>query len=367
MRACFCSCAAVFLVALLALVGIRAANALPVSYTLNLNPGTSNGQDVTDVMILESDGGLFNIDYPYSLGASGVSVLTHDVPFSPTSSLIVGLTEGAEKTQIVMFTGDEFAQSAAGLPFSESFSTTRHSELINHMTLAQAGDQAELAWFADTFWPTDGVAAAFPTGGSFTALEFTSGTVIGGDVSSEGNWVITGQEFIPSDDPDAHFSLPTIAIDEVATDTGPFDLEVTVDFSSTCCDAVIAIDKNVLNDSGVDWTDFHWQLGYGLGANFEPSTSSDGLDFATDPEPLDESGAFSDVEVETDDLWLFGALPEGETTTIWASLRVPRELADANNMVTFTIRQHASFVPEPTSCLLVLWAIFVCGLGCRSR
>jgi hypothetical protein len=99
--------------------------------------------------------------------------------------LIIGLTQGVDKTQIVMFMNDAFAAGATGLPFSESFSTTRHSELINHLLLAESGNQSELDWFANVFFPSDGTAASFVTGGSFTAMEFTNGDPIGNGVPEQ--------------------------------------------------------------------------------------------------------------------------------------------------------------------------------------
>lgn len=159
------------------------------SYSFDLE--TTNGQDITNVMIFESAPGMSQpfIDYGgspngYTIGGSGVSQLSHTSAFAPTTSLLIGLTQGIDKTQIVMFVNGEFAASATGLPFSESFSTTRHSELINHLLLAQSGDQSELDWFANVFFPTDGATAAFATGGSFTALEFTNGDPIGGGGSA---------------------------------------------------------------------------------------------------------------------------------------------------------------------------------------
>ena len=45
---------------------------------------------------------------------------------------------------------------------------------------------------------------------------------------------------------------------------------------------------NVVNNSGIAWDDFHFQLGFGTGAAFVPVSAGFGLDFDTpnaDPEP----------------------------------------------------------------------------------
>ena len=161
------------------------------SYSFNLDPGTSNGQDITNIMIFEADaGGQLFMDYGgtpsgFTTSGSGLLELSHTSAFAPTTSLIIGLTQGVDKTQVVMFVNDSFAASATGFPFSESFSTTRHNELINHLLLAESGDQSELDWFANIFFPTDGTAAAFATGGSFTAMEFSNGDPIGNGVPEQ--------------------------------------------------------------------------------------------------------------------------------------------------------------------------------------
>jgi len=156
------------------------------TYSLNLNPGTSNGQNVTNIMIFESSAGgsQTSIDYggapnAYSIAGSGLSFLTHQSAFTPAMSLIVGLTQAVDKVSLVIFMNETFAASAAGQNFSSVFTTTRHNEMITRMLAAQNGSAAEMDWFRNVFFPTDGMAAAFATGGSATAMQFTVGIPIG--------------------------------------------------------------------------------------------------------------------------------------------------------------------------------------------
>src|SRR3712207_3115506 len=156
------------------------------TYSLNLNPGTSNGQNVTNIMIFESSAGgsQLSIDYggapnAYSIAGSGLSFLTHQSAFTPAMSLIVGLTQAVDKVSLVIFMNETFAASAAGQNFSSVFTTTRHNEMITRMLAAQNGSAAEMDWFRNVFFPTDGMAAAFATGGAATGLQFTIATPIG--------------------------------------------------------------------------------------------------------------------------------------------------------------------------------------------
>ncbi len=156
------------------------------SYSLSLNPGTSAGNPVTNIMIFEAAAGgsqLF-IDYggssnAYTVSGTGLSTLTHTSPFVPEMSLIVGLTQQVAKVSLVILMNNSFAAQALGLPYNQSFFATNHSSLINHVLGAGNGVQSDLDWFQNVFWPIDGSRAAFQTGGSYTAMEFTTGIVVG--------------------------------------------------------------------------------------------------------------------------------------------------------------------------------------------
>ena len=186
--------------------------------------------------------------------------------------------------------------------------------------------------------------------------------------------------FLPSSDPGAHFSLATLGIDETAgAQSGDelwWDVEVKVTVSTDMIgqDAMIAIDKDVLNNTPYLWTDFHMTLGQGLGANFQESDEFDGLFFKENPEPIEKTGFFSnpperDEPGAPDNLWWFfdpgnpdpnqasfGVAP-GETPFFWLGINVPAGLFGGPavggdpTMAVFTLRQHAS-IPEPSAALL---------------
>lgn len=167
---------------LLALAATAAASSFPVDYSLNLASGTLNGNSLTSILVMESNGSSINLDFPFTLPGSGISNLSHTAPFVPTFSLIVGLdlpstTGGDNKTHLVFFTNDAFAQSAVGIPFSTVFSHTRHNNFISRLLLGEAGDATQIQWLKD-FFLGDGLAAAFPTGSNPTAVEFTSGLLL---------------------------------------------------------------------------------------------------------------------------------------------------------------------------------------------
>lgn len=170
---------------LLALCAVPAGAQTTTSYSLNLNPGTSAGGSVTNMMIFETGAaGQLSIDFggaanAYHIAGSGLSVLSHTSAFTPQLSLIIGLTQAVDKVSIVVFMNDAFAASATGMKWSDVFGSTRHNEMITRMLAAQNGSSTDMNWFRDVFFPVDGARAAFAPGGSATAMEFTVGVPIG--------------------------------------------------------------------------------------------------------------------------------------------------------------------------------------------
>ena len=344
----------VFLLSALAIVLFPApGGAVPVSYTAALN--TSLGNPVTNIMTWETDGTSTYIDYAFELPGVGTSVLSHDVPFAPTQSLVLGQTvgvdaDGNDKTQIVMLLNDDFAAANAGQKFSVAFPNTRHSVLLSNLQAAVTGDASQLAWFEDTFFPGDGAAAAFDTGGSFTVAEFTRLWIIGG-TATDGNWTVDSiVETVANVPINGESELPRIAIGETATDTGPFDVRFEVRRVWGPATGTGAIDKAVLNASGVDWPGFEMILGVGLGDTFAASIGGDGLAFSApfSTSPSETTDFFAELRIEEDRLvFSDGVLPAGETARFTVYVTVS-DLSDNN---PFTIRQTA--IPEPATLTLL--------------
>jgi hypothetical protein len=292
------------------------AHAEMVSYVANLQ--TSKGNPVYDILVLEADGAqqVHATIYPSQLPGDGTSIISHDASFTPVKSLIIGLTEGrdidgSDKTQIIMFLDSSFAAAHAGVPFSSIFPGTRHSTTISNLQAAVAGDAAQLAWFTDTFFPGPAAGAAFDTRGPFTVAEFTSLTIDGAKAVA-GNWMITSLQTVPFNDPKAINGRATEVISETAKmDTGPFDILFSLTTHSDR--GQFAIDKSVLNNTGVAWRQFEMQLGTGSGPDFVPSTTGDNLSFVSSLDNREETGAFPTVLVEEDRILFTGLLRPGGT------------------------------------------------------
>jgi hypothetical protein len=354
--------------ALLSLASL--AHGETVSYTANLN--TSKGNPVYDVLILETDGTqqVHATVYPSELPGTGPSVISHDVPFTPVKSLIIGLTEGKDAsgndhTQIVMFLDSAFAAAHAGVPFSSVFPGTRHSTTVANLQAAVAGDATQLAWFTDTFFSGPAAGAAFDSHGPFTVAEFTSLTITGASAAA-GNWVINSLQKVPITP-----STPaTEVIDETAKiDTGPFDIafELSKRVTEGTRVGYLGIDKTVLNDTGVAWNRFEMLLGTGSGAGFVPSTMGDGLSFIATFNNHETTGAFPNVVVEEDRIVFTGLLAPGGTAhfVVFVSNIFPPDPA------IITLRQLAFAPPSAAPALspwsLAVLAVLLSAVGVRLR
>ena len=331
-----------------------------VSYTANLN--TSKGNPVYDILILETDGTQVHAAvYPSELPGRGTSVISHDVPFTPTKSLVIGLTEGqdtdgSDKTELIMFLDNAFAAANVGVPFSSIFAGARHSVTVANLQEAAAGNAAQLAWFTDTFFPGPAAGAAFDSHGPFTVAEFTFLKIIGASAVS-GNWMITSQQTVPADDPNALEGRATEVIGETAkVDTGPFDISFTLSEGGE-----FAADKTVLNNTGVAWQRFEMQLGTGSGGSFVPSTTGDGLSFNATLSNHESTGAFPNVVVAEDRIIFTGFLPPGGTAHFIVFVTVPLDLP------TITLWQiaiaRATAAPALTPWSLAVLALLLSGLG----
>jgi len=146
-----------------------------------------------------------------------------------------------------------------------------------------------------------------------------------------------------------------LEVDKTAVDMGPFDMEITVTGGLTA----ITIDETVLNPTMVDWTDYHVQLGTGLGDDFEASTPGDGLLFVSGT-----SATFPTLTWLSEDELAFSGSIVGPLNSDDLLLQLQLPGADP---YTFTLRQWptTTVIPEPST--LVIWALGLLGLGFYGR
>ncbi len=114
-----------------------------------------------------------------------------------------------------------------------------------------------------------------------------------------------------------------------------------------------AFAEGVSNSTGLDFSQYRIELGFGEGALFVPSTSGDGLDFDAPDEDstLDFSAFFSTPTLVGEDVILAtgGLFPNLAFTTppFIFSIDVP------DGIDSFTLRQIPIAVPEPASMALL--------------
>lgn len=118
--------------------------------------------------------------------------------------------------------------------------------------------------------------------------------------------------------------------------------------------------QNFVNNSGEAWTGFVFELGYGLGSSFVPSSAVDGLDFDfPDVDPSPTASAFPALTHGMDRIeWSGGSVPSIGTVGFTFAIDVPDNLSlfNPNTASQFTLRQTpvvpTQTVPEPSSLLL---------------
>jgi hypothetical protein len=132
----------------------------------------------------------------------------------------------------------------------------------------------------------------------------------------------------------------------------------------------------LVNNTGQVWTAFHFELGYGLGAQFVRSGAVDALDFDTparDPAPTASRFLIPDHQADTL-TWVGGTVPSIGAVAFSFAIDVPDNLqafhpSGANR---FTLRQAPTLpptaIPEPS--IYVLFGTGLLGLlgyGWRKR
>ena len=162
---------------------VATAGGYEVSYDISINR-TLNGNPVTSMVILETDGSAFSAAYGFGAAASGSTLLSHTIAFRPTSALVIGLDlatphVGDGKTHLVILMDSDFTATLDGKKFSEAFPAIGgrprlgHDALIAAILAAETGDAAAQQTIADFFLIDAGGIAAFDPAGSFRIGEFT--------------------------------------------------------------------------------------------------------------------------------------------------------------------------------------------------
>lgn len=125
--------------------------------------------------------------------------------------------------------------------------------------------------------------------------------------------------------------------------------------------------EGVQNNTGLDWTSYHIELGFGTGASFVKSTAGDGLDFDApdfnsdfffNPVP----GFFPSVSVTEDDVIASGGVMPGPSFAGYFRFHV--DVPDG--ISSFTIRQ-SPIVPESSTMSLAAAGLAALAFYARRR
>ena len=131
---------------------------------------------------------------------------------------------------------------------------------------------------------------------------------------------------------------------------GPVDIEFTVSDSGGVTEYHFR--EGVFNGTGIPWTDYHMELGFGMGTDFARSTAGDGLDFDFPEQNSPVSmGPFTTIVVGEDTIDAYNGVvpPLVYVGYLHFHIDVP------DGITAFTIRQYPTIdgtVPEPSSLLL---------------
>ena len=136
------------------------------------------------------------------------------------------------------------------------------------------------------------------------------------------------------------------------TAIGPVDLVFDVIDSGGTTEYLVV--EGVQNSTGLDWSGYHLELGFGIGAGFVKSAADDGLDFdSPDYDSLvdfNPGPGFPTSTVLEDDLLAGGAVMPNFSFAGYFQFHI-----DVPDGITeFTLRQSPVPVPEPTAITLAM-------------
>jgi hypothetical protein len=153
---------------------------------------------------------------------------------------------------------------------------------------------------------------------------------------------------------------------------GPIDIVFGVDPSGGVTE--YRVDDNIFNRTGVEWTNFRLELGFGTGASFVRASAASGLDFNVPLDVLNGDAlpsAFvlnASIFVSANTIDFTGSLLNGTSEELSFAIDVPDLPASANNM--FTLRQTPNItataaVPEPSTLMLLSAGLLATALRLR--
>ena len=113
--------------------------------------------------------------------------------------------------------------------------------------------------------------------------------------------------------------------------------------------------ENVQNSTGIDWSGYRVELGFGAGGSFIPSAPGDGLNFdIEDDSPINFAPGPADfttvVRPSEDEIVASGGtLLDGE----FSGLNFVFHIDVPDGITEFTLRQQPILVPEPSTAMLL--------------
>lgn len=168
----------------------------------------------------------------------------------------------------------------------------------------------------------------------------------------------------PNNDNSAGASPNAVPYSLFLNSPGGFESVFTVSNSGGTTEYVFT--QTLVNNSGVAWTGFRFELGFGTGSAFAASSVADDLDFdAPTFDPFPASSAFGVVATQSDLLeWSGGMVIPVGTTTFSFSIDVPDNLSQwhPQSLNAFTLRQvpvTPTVVPEPATLALLVFGVAI--------
>lgn len=202
-------------------------------------------------------------------------------------------------------------------------------------------------------WPTTrsrfiitGLLACLGLPGIAAAGTITAATTFSTPGSSTGSVGPVGATPSPNNDNESAASPNTIPYSVFFNTFGTLETEFAVNASGGTTE--YRFTQTFINNTGVLWAGFRFELGFGLGANFTPSTTLDLLDFDTpDQDPAPSSAALTLLSHSPDTLeWGGATVPSIGVVNFAFAIDVP------DGVQTFTLRQAPAAVPEPATVAL---------------